>query len=96
MAAAFAAPLSAKARRCGDTPSVIACGDATFPKGTAFGSGGKVFGYVPPVKKQLWKIRRFSRVANIKIFFPLFMRKANAEHIPNRFFFNLRTKPPRV
>ena len=53
-------------------------------------------GSVPPVKKQLWKIRRFSRVANIKIFFPLFMRKANAERIPNRFFFNLRTKPPRV
>ena len=24
------------------TPSVIACGDATFPKGTAFGGGGKV------------------------------------------------------
>ena len=24
------------------------------------------------------------------------MRKANAERIPNRFFFNLRTKPPRV
>ena len=28
----------------GITPSVIAYGDATFPKGTAFGSGGKVFG----------------------------------------------------
>ena len=98
----------------GDTPSVIACGDATFPKGTAFGSGGKVFGIAqrrplggagersepegvafgmagkfpatpPLLKKQLWKIRRFSRVANIKIFFPLFMRKANAERIPNRF-----------
>ena len=27
--------LPAKARRCGVTPSVIACGDATFPKGTA-------------------------------------------------------------
>ena len=26
---------------CGDTPSVIAYGDATFPKGTAFGGGGK-------------------------------------------------------
>ena len=26
------------------TPSVIACGDATFPKGTAFGGGGKVSG----------------------------------------------------
>ena len=26
------------------TPSVIACGDATFPKGTAFGDGGKVYG----------------------------------------------------
>ena len=113
-AAAFAAPLSAKARRCGDTPSVIACGDATFPKGTAFGSGGKVFGIAqrrplggagersepegvafgmagkfpatpPLLKKPLWKIRRFSRGANIKIFFPLFMRKANAERIPNRF-----------
>ena len=42
-------------------------------------------GSVPPVKKQLWKIRRFSRVANIKIFFPLFMRKANAERIQNHF-----------
>ena len=30
---------------CGkQTPSVIACGDATFPKGTAFGGGGKVSG----------------------------------------------------
>ena len=28
----------------GVTPSVIACGDATFPKGTAFGGGGKVSG----------------------------------------------------
>ena len=26
------------------TPSVIACGDATFPKGTTFGGGGKVSG----------------------------------------------------
>ena len=26
------------------TPSVIACGDATFPKGTAFGGGGRVSG----------------------------------------------------
>ena len=26
------------------TPSVIACGDATFPKGTAFGGGDKVSG----------------------------------------------------
>ena len=26
------------------TPSVIAYGDATFPKGTAFGNSGKVFG----------------------------------------------------
>ena len=26
------------------TPSVIACGAATFPKGTAFGGGGKVSG----------------------------------------------------
>ena len=26
------------------TPSVIACGDATFPKGTAFRGGGKVYG----------------------------------------------------
>ena len=31
-------------QRCGDTPSVIACGDATFPKGTAFGGGDKVSG----------------------------------------------------
>ena len=28
----------------GSTPSVIACGDATFPKGTAFGGGDKVSG----------------------------------------------------
>ena len=32
-------------RRGGEvTPSVITCGDATFPKGTAFGGGGKVSG----------------------------------------------------
>ena len=30
----------------GLTPSVIACGDATFPKGTAFGGNGKVSGRV--------------------------------------------------
>ena len=30
--------------RAADTPSVIACGDATFPKGTAFGGGDKVSG----------------------------------------------------
>ena len=41
---AFAAPLSAKARRCGGTPSGIACGDVTFPKGTAFSGNGKVSG----------------------------------------------------
>ena len=28
----------------GSTPSVIACGDATFPKGTAFGGSDKVSG----------------------------------------------------
>ena len=28
----------------GCTPSVIACADATFPKGTAFGGGDKVSG----------------------------------------------------
>ena len=32
------------AARRGSTPSVIACGDATFPKGTAFRGGGKVYG----------------------------------------------------
>ena len=32
--------------RGGLTPSVIACGDATFPKGTAFGGSGKVSGRV--------------------------------------------------
>ena len=31
-------------KRAETTPSVIACGDATFPKGTAFGGGGKVCG----------------------------------------------------
>ncbi len=56
-----------------------------LPQGGGLWHGGKVSGYVPLLKKQLWKIRRFSRVANIKIFFPLFMRKANAERIPNRF-----------
>ena len=63
---------------------------------TDFCKSAVLWAMFPSVKKQLWKIRRFSRVANIKIFFPLFMRKANAERIPNRFFFNLRTKPPRV
>ena len=33
-----------KQPRGGCTPSVIACGDATFPKGTAFRGGGKVYG----------------------------------------------------
>ena len=31
----------------GCTPSVIACGDATFPKGTAFSGGDKVFQLSP-------------------------------------------------
>ncbi|MBD9257755.1 MAG: hypothetical protein EGR99_04170 [Faecalibacterium sp.] len=35
------------------------------------------------VKKQIWKIRRFSRFANIKIIFPLNMAKANAAAIQN-------------
>ena len=36
----------AKVQSClpGSTPSVIACGDATFPKGTAFSGGDKVSG----------------------------------------------------
>ena len=38
----------------------------------------------PPVKRQFWKIRRFSRIAKFKIIFPLKMRKANAERIQNR------------
>ena len=38
----------------------------------------------PPVKRQFGKIRRFSRTANYKIFFPLNMRKAHAARIPNR------------
>ena len=29
-----------------------------------------------PVKRQFWKIRRFSRIANLKIYFPLIMRSA--------------------
>ena len=39
----IAAQFQAEAQSClpGSTPSVIACGDATFPKGTAFGGGGK-------------------------------------------------------
>ena len=32
-------------------------------------------GTTPPVKKQLWKIRRFSRVANLKIILPLQQRR---------------------
>ena len=36
--------LNRKAACPGVTPSVIACGDATFPKGTAFSGGGKVSG----------------------------------------------------
>ena len=36
--------LKCKACLPGSTPSVIACGDATFPKGTAFGGDGKVSG----------------------------------------------------
>ena len=30
----------------------------------------------PPVKRQFWKIRRFSRIAKFKIFFPLNMARA--------------------
>ena len=30
----------------------------------------------PSVKRQFWKIRRFSRIANYKICFPLKLRKA--------------------
>ena len=30
----------------------------------------------PRVKRQFWKIRRFSRIANLKIYFPLIMRRA--------------------
>ncbi|RCH45330.1 hypothetical protein C7K05_10210 [Faecalibacterium prausnitzii] len=28
------------------------------------------------MKRQFWKIRRFSRIANLKIYFPLIMRRA--------------------
>ena len=38
------APERARTLSRSATPSVIACGDATFPKGTAFGGGGKVSG----------------------------------------------------
>lgn len=40
----------------------------------------------PPVKRQFGKIRRFSRTANYKIFFPLNMPRALAEGIQNRFY----------
>ena len=92
------APERARTLSRSATPSVIACGDATFPKGTAFGGGGKVSGnaqrrplggagtpsgvtervrlQTPPVKRQFWKIRRFSRIAKFKIFFPLNMARA--------------------
>ncbi|EDP21423.1 hypothetical protein FAEPRAM212_01746 [Faecalibacterium prausnitzii M21/2] len=36
------------------------------------------------MKRQFWKIRRFSRIANYKICFPLIMRKAKAARILNR------------
>ena len=36
---------------------------------------------IPPVRRQFWKIRRFSRIANIKIYFPLKMARAHAEAI---------------
>ena len=36
--------LRKQSRGGGITPSVIACGDATFPKGTAFRGSGKVYG----------------------------------------------------
>ena len=37
-------PAQVKSSLPGSTPSVIACGDATFPKGTAFRGGDKVSG----------------------------------------------------
>ena len=36
----------------------------------------RVRAQTPPVKRQFWKIRRFSRIANLKIYFPLIMRRA--------------------
>ena len=36
---------------------------------------------IPAVRRQFWKIRRFSRIANIKIYFPLKMARAHAEAI---------------
>ena len=39
----------------------------------------------PPVKKQCRSVRRRSGIALFKIFFPLMMRKANAERILNRY-----------
>ncbi len=53
------------------------------PKGGAFLYLSLAFA-TPPVKRQFWKIRRFSRIANYKICFPLKLRKANAARIPNR------------
>ena len=70
-------------------------GERSEPEGVAFGMAGKFPATPPLLKKQLWKIRRFSRVANIKMFFPLFMRKANAERIPNRFLSSTYAQSPR-
>ena len=39
----------------------------------------------PLVKRQIWKIRRFSRFVNIKIIFPLKITRAHAEVILNRY-----------
>ena len=36
---------------------------------------------IPPVRRQFWKIRRFSKIGNIKIYFPLKMARAHAEAI---------------
>ena len=35
-----------------------------------------VYRCAPPVKRQCWKIRRFSSIANLKIYFPLNMARA--------------------
>ncbi|PDX84900.1 hypothetical protein CGS59_02465 [Faecalibacterium prausnitzii] len=69
-----------------ESKPALCCGTALrqHPKSSPFGGAGieqsempeRVRAQTPPVKRQFWKIRRFSRIANLKIYFPLIMRRA--------------------
>ena len=69
-----------------ESKPALCCGTALrqHPKSSPFGGAGieqsempeRVRAQTPPVKRQFWKIRRFSRIANQKIYFPLIMRRA--------------------